>query len=272
MVSPSDQPIAPRAAPKRFALVGLPRTGTNWTMNLINSMGGITCFSEIYGQNPPAMKDWAKCGPEMFTRWQRTVHPVRSRVEFFDRLTSEVVDNDVVGVKLLYNHLCWPTRGALNHPRIHAVTRMRALERWMAEQDVLVIALVRENLLKLYVSFQLARRDGTWHALSGDRRSGTISLDRSRVLRDLTVLETQQAGVVAFAEPFRHLVVRYEAEPAERYAALAVALDRDPSAFVPPLRSVKQTSDDLAEVIENFDEVAAALAGTRFEGLLAVTR
>ena len=241
-------------------------------MGLIKTMGGITCFSEIYGQNRPTTKDWAKCGPEMFTLWQRTVHPIRSRVEFFDRLTSEVTDNDVVGVKLLYNHLCWPTKGALNHPRIHAVTRMRALERWMAEEDVLVIALVRENLLKLLVSFQLARRDGTWHTSNGERRSRTITIKGSRLIRDLTTLETQQAGVVAFAERFRHLVLHYEAEPAERYAALAGALDRDPHAYVPVVKSTKQTSDDLSEVIENYDEVLAVLAGTRFEGFATDAR
>jgi hypothetical protein len=259
------------STPSYFVLLGLPRTGSNLTRYLAGTLDGVRCFGEVFGQNSPGDPNYAQMGPSEFSWWQRTVHPVRSRITYLERLLQSADGYDQVGAKILYNHLCWPTRGALDHPWIHSITRMRSLERWMLDNDVLVVALIRENLLKALVSRRLASRDGTWHSNKGERESNTIEIDCSTLLHDLEVSERQQEGALAVARRHRHVVLPFEVPIEERVEMLATALGRSVGEPAEDLRSRKQTSDDLSVVVENYAEVAAVLKGTRFERFLADT-
>ena len=173
----------------------------------------------------------------------------------------------MVGAKLLYGHCCWPSYPRFTPPRLHKVLAMEPLSEWILAKDVQVITLVRENLLKQLVSRDLARRDGVWAAVDGQRTLGTLPLNPRSVIREMTSLEARQNEIVRWSSQFEHCIVRYEDTNEERRRMIRNALDLPaPNSAVPEIP--KQTDDHLQNVIENFDEIASVLSTTRFENYL----
>jgi hypothetical protein len=136
---------------KRFAIVGLKRSGSSYLVNLLGSHPEIHCCSEIF--NPQGVNlRWpkAKGGRLAGERIQSELHALRERDPqgFLARVFAIDFGKPVVGFKIFRNH---------NRPM---------LERILEDRDIAKIVHSRDNGLARYAS-SLARRqagDGGRHA------------------------------------------------------------------------------------------------------------
>jgi LPS sulfotransferase NodH len=253
---------------KRFLIIGMPRSGSNWAAHFINQFDGAMAYSEVLSRRAFLDEGYGNVKDDQFGTFEQLLHPARSRARFLDTLVSPTEDVPVVGAKLLYAHCCWPSYPRFTPPTLHRFLSMDPLSEWIRSKDVQVITLVRENLLKQLVSRDLARRDGVWAAVDGERTQTTISLDRHRIVREMERLERRQNEVARWAAQFPpQIIIRYEDSNEVRRHMICEALGLPlPEKLVAEIP--KQTPDHLDKVIENYDEIATVLSGTRFEAFL----
>jgi LPS sulfotransferase NodH len=131
-----------------------------------------------------------------------------------------------------------------------------------------VLHLVRRNLLKILVSRIAAEQRGLYHLEPGEQRpADRVKLDVVDLSARLEKLATELERGSALAETWGAFPVAYEDLLRDRDATYAGVFDFLAVApWTPteePLRKINP--DSLAELVENFDAVAGALRGTRFE-------
>jgi len=140
------------------------------------------------------------------------------------------------------------------------------------EYDAKLIYLDRRNDVKHAISRITARRlkdtTGRWNRYDGDARLDAFPVDVTDFEARLEAVEAEKATIAAYVErldrPLLH--VDYEdllADPTATFHRLLGYLGLPPA----PIRgsTLKNTSDDLREVVTNFDELRARYAGTRYE-------
>lgn len=132
--------------------------------------------------------------------------------------------------------------------------------------DLPIIHLVRENLVERYVSQQVARTTGQYLLRDTSARvePGPIVVDPQHCLGALRWTRGRMRRAQRQLARDRFVRVSYEelvADPEQVADRISVALGI-PVTFRPPT-TVKQ-GRPLREAVQNFDELQAALAGTRF--------
>lgn len=137
------------------------------------------------------------------------------------------------------------------------------------------VHLVRRDLLSAVVSFDIAQECDRWHYYEGDAvKRRAMRADTKELL---TRLRERDADIERFRRRLRHLPVPVHEVVYEDLVARRDEVLRDVTAFlgVPaatrPLRSelVRTTTGRTADLLENRDEVRAALAGTEYGWLAA---
>jgi hypothetical protein len=173
----------------------------------------------------------------------------------------------------MYNQMSlWP-KLASYVPRAGRLFEDPAFRRWLHSNRVLVIHTLRRNHLKVLVSHRLATESGRFHSRDADMA------DR-RIVLPLTGLKARLARIAA-AERAAKSVIRnlpcieiyYEDYVSSQGTADDIRLCRALGQSVPPggLTSslTKVSSDDMRDTVQNYEQVAAHLKGTRFERFLA---
>ena len=185
-----------------------------------------------------------------WARLERRLAPARSVARYLERLYDAGPGVHAVGFKLMYNHLTPP------------------LAAWIEREHPRVIHLVRRNLLKLMVSRLAAEQRGLYHLEPGKAPpADRVKLDPAEVASRLEKIAAEVERGTAFADAHGALTVEYEELLSDRtgtYARVFDFLGAPP--WIPgeePLRKINP--DSLAELVEDFDSVAAALRGTRFD-------
>ena len=270
--SASASPPGPALSPRRYLTTGLARTGMTYLSLSLAQIDGVKPPSEALRRprrggraNPGNYAEFRT----LVGRSQRTLHPRRDRVEFVDMLLTPTEEHPVVGVKLLPLDWCWPKRYISWSPLLMRILRMGSLVDYVISNEIPVLLFVRENILKLFVSTLLAARDESWSS-EHPRISDQIHLDPRTIIRDLDLIDATQQGLVELCRQFPETTtITYEDPRDEKLAAVAKALGL-PSISPTGPSFHKQTSDDLHEVIENYEIIATVLAGTRYERFLSV--
>ncbi len=137
-----------------------------------------------------------------------------------------------------------------------------------------VVLLSRENDVKRTISIIRARalndETGTWNRSSGDRPIGptvvdpdefATKLERNRARKEALVDYASQLGLPMLRIDYSDLLVR----PTATLAGVFEHIGVDPRAV--GASTVKNTSDDLRESVENFDELRARYVGTEYEAM-----
>jgi hypothetical protein len=223
----------------RFVILCVNRTGSSHLAALLDSHPGISCLPEIFappGENVPAHY-YARAGiadPREYLAW-----------------VTRLVAGPVVGFKLPWPSLAaWPD----------ALTLMR-------DPALGVIRLKRGNRLAQVASSWLARESGSWHSIWGDYGGARITVEPERLLRALTGAEFSDAVLDELAIGGRTFDLTYEELAAgDRLEDLQRWLGVAPVELRSEHRKLRRFPLD--EAIENWDEVEAALRGTRFERYL----
>jgi len=147
-------------------------------------------------------------------------------------------------------------------------------------QPVRYVALRRRNLLRVVVSTLAARASGVWHVRSGREAPATrVRLDPSAVFvnredrplldllaefeRDMAQLERTLDGRPLLSLSYEDDVQANPSRAYERICAFAGLRSEQPQA-----RFRRTSPRPLRDLIQNFDDVAAALHGTSFEWMV----
>lgn len=253
-----------------FVIITTQRSGSGLLTSLLNSHPEITCYHELL------LNDELDSPYNFYNYWLGEIgrDPANLAYHGCYRVTDRFLERTfahgegavAVGFNIKYNHLAhipW------------MLDRLQAM-------GVGVIHLIRWNLLKTHVSEALNQMQ----AKLGRKAHGTSKLPTARLALDAQ-------GLVADLERRAHAIETFRTTLGNRFDCLELCYedltrDRDDEGGVAHPHAMrlyeflglrdrdvaletelrKTNPDDLAHVVTNYDESAAALRGTRWEYLL----
>jgi hypothetical protein len=145
----------------------------------------------------------------------------------------------------------------------------------LSELNSRIIVLERRNLVKQVVSFingeQLYNITGDWNLYDGrEPVNGKIAIDLKIFDRELKQMEKGQQELMRYTNSLRRpaLCLYYEDlvnDPEEVFGWVTTFLSLPASPFHP--KTEKNTSDDLKDVLENFEELKSQYQNTPYEAM-----
>ena len=143
------------------------------------------------------------------------------------------------------------------------------LGKWLDSGRVRIVHLVRDNLLKQYLSYMASKQRNLAHSESAVN-SIRLTVDTGTLLQALTFLANGRQKIINRFNVAHCLQVSYEAfcnTPDDLATRVSAFLDVDCARLsAAPLK--KLNSDYLPDLIENYDDVARCLEGTPFQHML----
>lgn len=236
-------------SPIRFVIITAGRTGSTWLRLLLDSHPAVSCHGEVFGTNlssiaEPDTADWdaalaaRESAPAAFLQ-ERVFAPTAAQA---------------VGFKVLYEHLLtrWPT----------------VLQSLVADRSIRIIHLTRRDGLKRFLSEYFVGTVTHRHQLPVGETPPLVTpvyIAVTDILGSLQRVADQQAAMQAHFAHHPVFDIAYEDLAAPDSTVLDALLDFLAVAGV-PLRADLQKilPDDMSALIENLDEVRAALAASPF--------
>ena len=235
-----DRPVYFRNEITRYVLFLVARVGSTYLVSMLNAHPNVTALGE-------ALRDLEEDGAEVQLRWAR------------DFLNPPLVSrNGSMGFNVKLVHLVDPD----------------AFARLLHEQQCKIIHLQRRNRIKAVVSRlngrRLYKRTGMWGLFDESERPGAFHVDPEEFdefLKHRERMDTELEDYVGRLE-LPTLRLFYEDILADEDAFLAGVFTflNVPSKPVEG-KTLKITSDDLREVLLNFDEIRANYVGTKYEAM-----
>ena len=248
--------------PVAFAVLTFPRTGSTWLMNMLDSHPEVAAYDELFlggegvqphAEDQPDFAAYVETMPEPARRLR-----VPLRVSYLRSLFRERPGVHAVGFKLIYGQ----------------ATANPGLLHYFALRRVRVIHLIRANLLDAVISYEVARETGVFHRHRGELAPrGAVRLDAEGIRDRLGYMEWAVTHGRAWLERYRlpRIEIAYEELIGRRDETLdGVLRFIDVASRVEALDSdiVRVRGGSTLELVENADDVRAALAGTRYEWML----
>ncbi len=221
---------------KRFAIVGHPRTGSNYLISGLSSSSHLCVHSEIFAGH------------------------VREKGKNFDLILSKAFQKQdrhikAVGFKLFYFHLT-----------------EEEWDKFLSQKEFMIIHLKRKNYLRTIVSLDIAFKTDQW--ISGSNviqpKVKSIVLDTSTLIKRLEEIQNHETLTRDRFKDRDMLEIVYEdlvEQPRKVFQQVGEFLgvyDIDPSKIV----LTKQNPENLEQLIVNYDEVFQLLKGTKFSQYL----
>lgn len=244
-----------------FLIVGAQRTGTTFIRTSLSSHPDILCHGEVFklGKKSHRHEDtfWHYSRLDFSTRARTLLRPALVTADFLDRLYSER-RYAAIGFKLMLSQCRrWPYIWPL-----------------LKERKVKVILVDRRNTLKTLVSRRAASCSGVYHVSEtlGTRSSvrcwspKKVILELKDLVQDLDSISAEQAEWKSrIGNDLPHLDLVYEDYVADTARGNDAMLDFLNVRHVPLSSDLQKVNpDDLAQIIGNYEDVAAALQGTRY--------
>ncbi|MCB9879699.1 MAG: hypothetical protein H6835_19060 [Planctomycetes bacterium] len=249
-----DEPAAARP----LLLLSGERTGSNMLLGALEGCPTIACAGELFNRRDLVERrlDWLR-GAE--------VDPALLRLRAADpgalhaRLLRDGAARGAatVGCKLLYGH---------------GLTDDRVVDHFASLPGLAVVHLLRRDRLRRYLSLARALRSDHWHADSGSqptmRDAGPVHLEARDLAADFALNEQLEARYRALFAEHDPLELEYEdlvRDPQRAADRLGERLGTTLPALL--ARSRKTGGGRLPAMIENFDALRSAFAGTRWSAL-----
>jgi LPS sulfotransferase NodH len=249
------------ASPTAFVVLTFPRSGSTWLMSTLDSHPRITAYDELF-LGAEGVQPRPADVPDFASYLARVPGPARRlgplhRAAYLRAVFRERAGIEAVGFKLMYGQ----ARANPGLLPLFAVRRVRAVH------------LIRANLLDAVVSYEAGRASGVFHRQPGDPATDMrIRLDAAGLRSRLGYMEWDVSRARVWLERYRlprleisyeELVGRHDETLSAICSFLGVEEDVElHSTYVPIRQGAK------LDLVENVDEVRAALAGTRFEWML----
>jgi len=250
----------------QFTVLTTQRSGATFFIKCLSSHPQIACRHETIFTQDNKFKFFSFDRPSSFYYQYRSSSLQRQLAHWFRRkgLIDNCLDDylralpgnaQAIGFKLSYNH----------------VEKYPEIAIWVKEHNVRVIHFVRNNVLKTILSLATAHKRELYHATQ-KVAPVKVHLQPAKLLRDLGRRTRQLEKYRAMFADQPYLEVSYESFVADRDAETRQVLRfLDIGDFMPlDTDLVKINPDSIADIIENYGEVALALRGTAFEKYLTV--
>lgn len=227
---------------KKFIIITRSRTGSNLLVSLLDSHPNI----EAYG--------------EMFNR----LHGRSSQRVWNGVFGYKSRNVKLVGFKIFYYH-----------PQDSEDTWV--WDTIYGDTSIPIIHLTRDNTLQTFLSRQIAAKTKVWHDKSGgkamDAADKRVVLNPVECIEEFERTETWEHEADRRTQKHRAFKVSYEEltgeSQSETLNAIQEFLGVEPIRLASEMR--KQNTESLEDLIENFEELEAALKGTKWERFLTET-
>lgn len=243
-------------AARKFVVLTIPRTGSNYLCSLLNAHPEILCHHEVFNASG------IFCSLDLRSRASYYFGTLEERdrdpLGFLERVWNRSFGRPAVGIKLC--------RGQ----------NRAAFEAVLADAAVRKIVMRRHNRVKTYVSEMVAQLTGEWESYPGIRPPGErilLPVPPAGLFRWVEHNETwyDEIGRRLAGSGQTPLALDYEDLFADGTSAVRRVLELlEVAADGPALAGAtrKQNPTDLRRLVANFDELAAALRGTELESEL----
>jgi LPS sulfotransferase NodH len=261
--------------PVLFMVFGNQRTGSTLIASKLNSHSRIICYEEVFlpwVDSDPSLRSWLSAAGR--PQWLRAVPGMRTA--FLNALldiNGLPDDASAVGFKVMYNQMSlWP-RLAYLAPRAGQLLQDRSLQRWLCVNHVVIVHTLRRNRLKALVSHALAAQSGRFHSRDPVAGNHTVVIPvrglKARLHRIEQAEKVARAAILGLptVEVFYEDYISVGGADQDNRLCAALGQTAPEGGLSSPLQKV--ASDNLLDVIANYDQVAACLSGTRFERFLA---
>ena len=245
---------------KKFVLVGTQRSGTTFIRHCLNSHDNILCHGELLFRNYPDEEGYFKRKQKLFAGSVRHMLLRKSMLKnYLDNYYSHP-GYEAIGFKLMYSQARW-----LPYSFPYALT-------YIKNNSLSVIHVIRENVLKTYLSREIAIRRKLYHAKSKPDIK-KIDLDTTTLLKNLKKIKSENDWWRNNFSQENYLALSYESFVSNKEQESRRLLEFLGIAEYQELVSsnVKIASDNLSDVIENYTQVVECLASTEFAYCLDVS-
>ena len=267
----------PQLAQRRpiFVVFGGQRSGSTLVASRLNSHPRILCHEEVLlpsVDSDPSLREWLIANKH--PPWFRVLPSIRE--SFLDSVARSDPGPgiDVIGIKIMYDQISlWPKLSYLL-PAVGRVCDDPRLLRWMKNKHVLIVHTLRRNHLKMLTSHALAARTGRFHSRSAPQTAAPsmISLPLRGLIMRLQRIESAEKVARDAIRGLPTIEVWYEdyvgthCREIEAQLCAAVGQQIPEGGLVSQLAKV--SSDNLRDILANYEDVVRRLSGTRFERFL----
>jgi hypothetical protein len=254
MMRPKDRSTAVHhGEPVRFCIVTAGRTGSTRLRLLLESHPSVTCHGEVLGKNLRGIAE-----PGTAQHGKMLIERAHDPAGFISRRVFAPTGSRAIGFKALYEQL------VQDYPAAFGAIR--------ADPGIRIVHLVRRNAVKRFVSEYAVGTLKFKHRYMHHEdppRVEPMEIPIDALLADLERYERAIGGMRHALGGHQVHEIAYEdsIDPAgAAMGGLLEFLDVPPDRLWAPLRKI--LSEDLRHLISNFDAVAAALKGSRYESML----
>jgi len=248
----------------RFIIICAARTGSTMLRSMLNSHPQMVCHGEVFS---PRLSGFAGIYNQkdsdspirQFVEKKRNERPV----DFLRDYVFYAGSYQAIGAKIKYDEL--------EQPRWSAV-----FDSLLADRDIRVVHLIRENRLRRLVSAIIAELTGVTVVPASDpqpdlrRPVPKIVVDVERCIHDFTAVQAAEASFRRHFSGHRIFEVSYEGimdEHSRQLSDLQRFLQLEETTLT--ATTLRQSAHRLEDVIENYSEVRDALCQTEFAHCLA---
>ena len=254
----------------KFLIITQPRSGSSFFTSCLNSHPQILCprgslftkrnLSPIKGFKPDFLTVDRKKSPYYKYRSSSFKRQIAHRFrrnklihEFLSAWYARHQNSEAVGCKVNYSQ----------------ISRYPATISWVKQNDVKVIHLVRNNLLKRHVSNKIAITRDQHHSHK-PLKPIKVYIDPKILLQDFRRRQNRFERYRELFRGFPFLEVSYESMVADQNTETGRVLKFLGIDQLMPLTTdlVKVNPDSLEEIIENFDTIKQTLMDTEFKDFL----
>jgi LPS sulfotransferase NodH len=228
-----------------FVVLGTQRSGTTLLITLLDSHPEIFCAGEIFNTNP------TKIHHDEFSYRNNKNKKIYEFLDYFYKKNNKF---KAVGFKLMLDQLKL-------HPDIL---------NFIKNNNLKIISMERENTLKTYISHLIAKKTNIW-ASGSPVKQVRISIDTASIIAELDAIVQKKEENEKISSKFDCLKVTYENLTTNKEKTVRVILNfiNVNDRFIELKTSqTKINSDELKDVIENYEEVYTVLKNTSYEKYL----
>ncbi|MCA8951088.1 MAG: sulfotransferase [Planctomycetes bacterium] len=247
---------------RRFIVLGCGRTGSNLLASMLNSHPNIRCMNELFNDSEPETIFWGTHARDTSAADRAVDLELRAAdpIRFLEQRVFTNVDRQTrfIGFKIFYYH----ARGADWEPV------WRYLQ---SDGELRVLHIKRRNRLRKHVSEKIAKLTDKW-AIASDKdahRDVRVKLWPKQCIESFERTIAQEEEAARFFRNHALLDVHYEdlaTDPDGSGTAILDFLGARHGLLRQGTR--RQVVEPLSSVIENYDELAAAFAGTPWAAFL----
>lgn len=251
---------------EKFIILTHGRAGSTFLQQLLDSHPSIACYEEIFNVSANS--------PGSFYSFCKRHYPKISKLFLREKIASSSLNFPLAFLFKRYIRHVYGTaqKSKVGFKLIHdQLLHYRPLISWVAENAIPIIHLQRRNYLKATLSLIIARDSGVYVSSSVSlKKSHKVIVNPVRLLQGTSNLLAEKVQCELLTRNNPSLTIYYEDLFDKQASTVQRIMDflgiEDPSFRTPDI--VKTNPEKISELVENYEEVTRAFAGTPWEKYL----